>query len=115
MLKNLAPTLMVNWDCFPFFLLKNVMVEQNLWSWFLDMSPPSPQVVGLLNKATFPFQHFSLMYWLLRGERPNLSLVTLRVLKMILRFETIWTQRIQECFILMLMVYWNRTQINISK
>ena len=31
------------------------MVEQNLQSWFLDMSPPSPQVAGLLNKASFPF------------------------------------------------------------
>ena len=31
------------------------MVEQNLWSWFLDMSLPSPQVVGLLNKESSPF------------------------------------------------------------
>ena len=30
------------------------MVE-NLQSWILDMSPPSPQVASLLNKATFLF------------------------------------------------------------
>ena len=36
--------------------LKTFMVKQNLGSWFLDMSPPSPQVAGLLNKANFPFQ-----------------------------------------------------------
>ena len=30
----------------PFFPLKTVMAEQNLWSWFLDMSPPSPQTGG---------------------------------------------------------------------
>ena len=27
----------------PFFPLKTVMAEQNLWSWSLDMSSPSPQ------------------------------------------------------------------------
>ena len=32
------------------------MVEQNLWSWFLDMSLPSLQVASLLNKVAFPFQ-----------------------------------------------------------
>ena len=31
------------------------MAKQNLQSWFWDMSLPSPQVAGLLNKATFPF------------------------------------------------------------
>ena len=31
------------------------MVEQSLWSWFSDMSLLSPQVAGLLNKASFPF------------------------------------------------------------
>ena len=36
--------------------LKTFMVEQNLWSLFLDTSAPSPQVAGLLNKAGFPFQ-----------------------------------------------------------
>ena len=41
---------------FPFLLLETFMVEQNLQSWFLDMSPPSPEIAGLLNKATFPFQ-----------------------------------------------------------
>ena len=32
------------------------MVKQNLGSWFLDTSPISPHVAGLLNKAIFPFQ-----------------------------------------------------------
>ena len=32
------------------------MVEQNLCSWFLDMSLPSLQVASLLNKVAFPFQ-----------------------------------------------------------
>ena len=32
------------------------MVKQNLESWFLDMSLPSSQVAGLLNKAIFLFQ-----------------------------------------------------------
>lgn len=36
--------------------LKAFMVKQNLQSWFLYMSPPSPQVTSLLNKTTFPFQ-----------------------------------------------------------
>ena len=40
------PTLMINWDCFPFFPLKIVMTEQNLWSWSPDKSPPSPQIAG---------------------------------------------------------------------
>ena len=30
---------------------KTFMIEQNLQSWFLGMSPPSPQVAGLLNYA----------------------------------------------------------------
>ena len=34
--------------------LKTFMVDQNLWSWFLNTSPPSPQVTGLQNKATIP-------------------------------------------------------------
>lgn len=33
--------------------LKFFMVEQNLQSWFLNMSSPSLQVAGLLNKVTF--------------------------------------------------------------
>ena len=35
--------------------LKTFLVKQNLWSWFLDTSFPSPQLAGLLNKATFHF------------------------------------------------------------
>ena len=34
---------------------KTFMIKQNLWSWLLDRSLPSPQVAMLLNKATFPF------------------------------------------------------------
>lgn len=50
------------------------MVKQNLESWFLDMSPPSSQVAGFLNKAIFlSNQHFSLQNWLLSGKQPNLS------------------------------------------
>lgn len=32
------------------------MVEQTLWNWVLDTSPPSPQAASLLTKAAFPFQ-----------------------------------------------------------
>ena len=61
------PTLMINWDSFPFCPLKIVMAEKNLWSWSLDMSPPSP----------LPFYwHFLLDYWLPSSEQSNLSLVT---------------------------------------
>ena len=31
------------------------MVKQNLWSWLLNRSLPSPQVAVLMNKATFLF------------------------------------------------------------
>ena len=40
---------------FPFLLFKTLTVRQNLWSWFLDMNPPSPHITGLLNKASFLF------------------------------------------------------------
>ena len=30
----------------PFFPLKTVMAEQNLWSWFLDMNLPSAQIAA---------------------------------------------------------------------
>ena len=57
--------------------LKTGTVEQNLWSWFVNMSPPSPQPASLLNKATFhSYPHASLECWLLSSENPNLSLVT---------------------------------------
>ena len=54
------------------------MAEQNLQSWFWDMSLPSPQVAGLLNKAIFSFsnQHLLLEYWLSNGEQLNLSSIT---------------------------------------
>ena len=39
-----------------FSLYKLFMVKQNTWSWFLDTSLPSPQVTGLLNKVTVPYQ-----------------------------------------------------------
>ena len=45
-------------------LLKTFMAKQNLHIWFVDMSPPSPQVAGLLNKAIFPFQPM-LVSWVL--------------------------------------------------
>lgn len=51
------------------------MAEQHLQCWVLDMSPPS-QLADLLNTATFPFQHFSLKYWLSINKQLNLSLVT---------------------------------------
>ena len=44
--------------------LKTFMVNLNLQSCFLDMSLPSPQVTGLLNKETFPFQP-TLVSWVL--------------------------------------------------
>ena len=58
--------------------LKTFMVKQNLQSWFLDTSPPSPQVASLLNKQLFlSYQHLSFEYWLLSGGQPNLSSVTI--------------------------------------
>ena len=39
-----------------FLPLKTFIAKQNLQRWFLDMSLPSPQVAGLLNKASFSFQ-----------------------------------------------------------
>lgn len=42
----------------------------------LDISRPSPQVGGLLNRATFPFQTTlvsSLKYWLSSGEQLNVD------------------------------------------
>lgn len=50
------------------------MVEQNLRSWFLDTSPPSPMTASLLNKAIY--QHLSLEDWLPSSKQPNLSSVT---------------------------------------
>lgn len=43
----------------------------------MDLSPPSSQVAGLLNKANFPlYRHLSLEYWLSSGEQPDLRSVT---------------------------------------
>ena len=50
--------------------LKTFMVEQNLQSWLLDTSPPSPQFASLLNKA------MGFKYGLSSHKQPNLSLVT---------------------------------------
>lgn len=47
-------------------------------SWFWDMSVLSLQVASLLNKQAFlSYQHWSLKYWLLCSEQPNLSLLTI--------------------------------------
>ena len=50
----LSPWL-INWDYFPFFPLKTFIAEQNLHSWFGDMSWPSPQDVGFLSFLSFFF------------------------------------------------------------
>lgn len=43
----------------------------------MDLSPPSSQVAGLLNKANFPlYRHLPLEYWLSSGEQPDLRSVT---------------------------------------
>ena len=47
------------------------MAEQNLQSWSLDMSPPSPQIVTFLSTETCLSN-----YWLLSGKQLNLSWVT---------------------------------------
>ena len=53
------------------------MAEQNLRSWFLDTSLPSPQIAAFLIKAPFFSTDTCLSNnWLLSGEQPNLSLVT---------------------------------------
>ena len=58
------------------------IVEQNFWSWFLDMSPPSPQVASLQNKATFLLltapssQVFG--FQAAKSQQPNRSSVTSR-------------------------------------
>lgn len=68
---------MIHWDSFTLFPLKTVMDKPNFGVGFGDINPPSPQIIGLLIKATFPFyQHFPLEYCLLSGKQPNLSLVT---------------------------------------
>lgn len=47
-------------------------------SWFWDMSVLSLQVASLLNKQAFlSYQHWSLKYWPLSSEQPNLSLLTI--------------------------------------
>ena len=38
--------------------LKTFMAEQNIWRWFLDMSPHSPQIAGFLKKSSFFFFPF---------------------------------------------------------
>ena len=61
----------------PFFPLQTVMAEQNLWSWSLDMSPPSPQIAGLLIKAPFFSTDTCLSnYWHMSCKQPNLGSVT---------------------------------------
>ena len=55
----------------PFFPLKIVLAEQNLRSWSLDMSPPSPQIAPFLSTDTCLSND-----WLLSGKQRNLSLVT---------------------------------------
>ena len=56
------------------------MVEQNLQSWFLDTSPPSPQLPASCHayQQTFHFyQHFfPQKYALSSSEQSNLSSVT---------------------------------------
>ena len=76
MMKNLTSCLN-DYDCFPFFPLNIVMAEQNLQSWSLDTSLPSPQIALFSEWSTFPFYwHLPLDYWLLSGKQPNLSSVT---------------------------------------
>lgn len=45
--SDLFLTLMTDLDHFPLFPIKTVMTEQNLRSWPLDKSPPSPQIVSV--------------------------------------------------------------------
>ena len=62
----------------PFFPLKTIVAEQNLWSWPLDMSPPSPQTAGFLTKESFFSTDTCLSdYWLMSSKQPNLVLVTI--------------------------------------
>ena len=50
------------------------MVEQNLWSWPQNMSPPSlPRFLAFLKKATTFLPTFALDHWLLSSKQLNLS------------------------------------------
>ena len=67
---------------FPFLPLKTLTVEQNLWSWFSDMSPPSLQIAGLLNIAIFLFQSTlvsRVLAFKLRAADPELCNITIHV------------------------------------
>ena len=49
------------------------MAEQNLQSWSLDTSPPSPQIAAFLIKAPFFFTDTWLWnYWFMSGKQLNL-------------------------------------------
>ena len=63
--------------CTPETSLSRFLPLMGCWELAVDTSPPSPQVTGLLNKATFPFlPTLSLEYWLSSSGQLNLSLVT---------------------------------------
>ena len=71
--KSLTPSQKTDCDYLPYFIpLKPFVVPQNLQNWFFNTSPPSYQVSGHLNKATFPFQPTPVS----SGEEPNLSSVS---------------------------------------
>lgn len=77
-LRIRSPTLMINWNCFPFIPLKIVMAEHDLWSWSPDKSSPSPQIVSSSEWNTFPFYWLLVLnYWLLSSKQVILSSVVI--------------------------------------
>ena len=48
-------TLMTDWDHFPLFPIKTVMTEQNLQTWSLDTSSPSPLTASFPGQSIFSF------------------------------------------------------------
>ena len=55
------------------------MVEKDIQNWYLDKSPPSPQIVEFSEQSTFLlYQHLCFDCWLLSREQLDLSLITHR-------------------------------------
>ena len=55
------------------------MVEKDIQNWYLDKSPPSPQIVEFSEQSTFLlYQHLRFDCWLLSREQLDLSLITHR-------------------------------------
>ena len=80
MIENPTFSLSDSLKIFLLFPIKNCHGQQNLWSWSLDMSPPSPQIPQLpavLSKTpSLSTNTYLKSYWIIRSKQPNLGLVT---------------------------------------